>query len=97
MTDKITHYTQRLAEAQADVKEAASTTFMSDAKSAVYRLREEVKGDQSLDPLIKHQLISYLDEAWTAIIGVRGEEIYIRAWGSHAKLSEAEAYLKNCQ
>ncbi|MCP4344640.1 MAG: hypothetical protein GY795_03815 [Desulfobacterales bacterium] len=90
---KIQYLIQRLTEAQADVWEAFETTFMSDAKSAVFQLRSKVNEDQSLDPIIKEQLMTYLDEAWSAIIGP--EETYRRAQKSHSELAKAVAYLKD--
>ncbi len=90
--EKIRNIIKRLVKAQEDVWEAFETTFMSDAKSAVFQLRSKVNEDHSLDPAIKKQLMVYLDAAWAAITGPETTER--RSQKSHSELGEAGRYLK---
>ena len=52
-----------------DVEEAYETGLMSDAKTSVYQLLEEVKGSWRLGPILKIRLIRVLRKAWRSISG----------------------------
>jgi hypothetical protein len=73
---------------QADVWEAFETSYMSDAKSAVYSLKEAVSSSEDLPHSVRTTLAPIADEAWRAIVGI--ESTADRAQKSHAKLGILE-------
>jgi hypothetical protein len=83
---------EKLNETMEDVWDAYRTTLMSDAKSAVYGLNEEVKADHILEPAIRAELVRQLGAAWSDIVG--GGTTYERAQKSHARLGATGRYIE---
>lgn len=74
-----------------DLREAASTTLMCDAKQAVRSLYRDISSDAVLPAQVKGDLTVPLESAWST--AVSGGPLYRRTHGAIHYLAQADQYV----
>lgn len=74
-----------------DLRDAAATALMSDAKQAVRNLYRDITSDVVLPAQIKGDLVAPLESAWSS--AVSGGALYRRTHGAIHYLTQADQYV----
>lgn len=74
-----------------DLRDAAATALMCDAKQAVRTLYRDISSDAVLPAQIKGDLVAPLESAWST--AVSGGALYRRTHGAIHYLTQADQYV----
>lgn len=75
-----------------ELRDAAATSLMHDAKSMARGLYLQVKDDQILPGSVREELIRHLESAWS--MAVSGGVLFERTHGAIKHLAEADQFIR---
>jgi len=91
--ERIAGLSEQISTVQDEVWDAFETSIMGDAKFSVYQLLLVAENDTELPEILRNELFAIVNDARSFLIG--DGTTYERAGKAHARLGEAEKYLRN--